>query len=124
MNKLLTVFLFALCFRFAHGQEEPGERRGAREEYCVMTLTEEDLRRPGLTIAVDFGQKLHFWKDVRTVRDERGRPIVFNSLADALNYMASDGWELVNVYSFTDGKQTLFHYVMRRKLAEEDKKEN
>lgn len=69
-----------------------------------------------MTITVDYGQetKLFTFKDTR-LKDETGQVQAFNSVIDALNYMNSHGWELVNAYAITLSGQNVYHYVMQRK---------
>ena len=68
-----------------------------------------------VTIEVDFGQSRGFFDDTR-IRDERtGKIQSFNSMIDALNYMALDGWEFTQAYTITYGRQNVYHYLLRRK---------
>jgi hypothetical protein len=67
-----------------------------------------------VTIQVDFGQSRGFFTDTR-IRDERtGKVQTFNSMIDAMNYMALDGWEFTQAYTITYGRQNVYHYLLRR----------
>ena len=59
-------------------------------------------------IRIDYGQDSSFFEETR-IRDEYGKPITFNSVVDALNYMESIGWEYVNAYAITVGNQNVYH---------------
>lgn len=47
--------------------------------------------------AIDFGQKSELIND-KTYKDESGKPLIFDSMIDVMNFMANNGWELVQVY--------------------------
>ena len=87
-----------------------------KEEYCMVLATSRFLSTK-VTITVDFGQETHLFKytDER-IKDEQGNVIKFNSVIDALNYMAKQGWIFVNAYAVTISNQNVYHYVLRRRL--------
>lgn len=69
-------------------------------------------------IALDFGQEGKFLKGgTRTIRDEKGEEIEFNSAIDALNFMAKFGFELVSTHSLYRPQSdiTKFYYILRKK---------
>lgn len=83
-----------------------------------MIVATEKVLSSKINIIVDFGQETHLldFKDNR-LRNEAGKPIAFNSVIDALNYMATQGWEFVNAYALSDGSGgKVLNYVMRRRL--------
>ncbi len=122
MKKILVLFasIFIAFTTYAQKNLTELSKDKAKEEYCMILATEKFLSTK-VTVEVDFGQEWSFWKDKRGLRDENGKKIVFNSVIDALNYMASEGWEFVNAYVLTVSGQNVYHYVMRRKLTEDDK---
>lgn len=67
-------------------------------------------------IEIDIGQKTSFWRSTiqKTLKDESGKAIKFNSMVDAINYMASLGWEFVQAYAFSVGNQNVYHYLLKR----------
>lgn len=121
MKQLLTIvaFVFAMQFSYAQDQVELSKNE-AKQEYCMVLATQK-LLSTKVSISVDFGQEWSFWKDKRSLKDESGKRLRFNSVIDALNYMSSRGWDFVNAYSLTVGQQNVLHYVMKRDLTEEDK---
>lgn len=68
-----------------------------------------------VTISVDFGQSRGFFSDTRLRDEKTGQVQSFNSMVDALNYMANDGWEVVQAYAITVAQQNVYHYLLRRK---------
>lgn len=62
--------------------------------------------------AIDFGQKSELQKD-KIYKDEAGKPLIFDSMIDAMNYMAENGWELVQVYVPVEPAT---RYVLKKKI--------
>ncbi len=91
------------------------------EEYC-MILGYGRFFSHKLTITIDFGQEIKIWgKGIFIPKDENNKPIVFNSMIDAMNFMNLYGWLFVNAYVITEdlgilGKQNVYHWLLKRKL--------
>ena len=68
-----------------------------------------------INVELDYGTETKFWSDTR-MRDDEGKAVKFNSVADILNYMSRQGWELITaqVYFDTNG-QKKWVILMRRK---------
>lgn len=66
--------------------------------YCEVTGS-ENLFNKKVQVSIDFGQNSSYYKDDRLV-DENGDVIKFTTMIDALNYMASLGWEVVDGYMY------------------------
>lgn len=67
--------------------------------YCEIVGTSKMFSKK-LTIEVDFGQESTLFSR-ETLVDENGKPIVFNSMVDAMNYMGTLGWEFEQAYVVT-----------------------
>lgn len=122
MKQLFLLITSFFILQSASAQEpEKLSKSNAKFEYCEI-ISKSRLLSAKPKILVDFGQAYSFWKDRRELKDAKGKPIEFNSSIDALNYMASFGWELVNTYSVidTDDAKT-FYYVLKRELTDDDK---
>ena len=70
-----------------------------------------------LTIQIDFGQRTKFFSSGKEtiVKDEMGKTLEFNSMIDALNFMAKNGFEFINAYTITISNQNVYHYLLRNK---------
>jgi uncharacterized membrane protein len=86
--------------------------------YCEIVGTEK-LLSTKVTITVDFGQKMKFFADNR-MKDETGKPLVFNSMIDALNFMGKQGWEFAQAYTITISSQNVYHFLMKKPFDELD----
>lgn len=124
MKKILLLIIALAPFvtraqssetRYAKGQSAEGKIT-AKEQYCMVLATEKTFSNK-VNITVDYGQatKLFSFKDER-MKDETGKVMSFNSVIDALNYMASQGWTFVNAYALSVGGSNVLHYVLKRQL--------
>ena len=92
-----------------------------QEIYCQLKGTEAGVFTKKITIELDLGEKQKLFENIvgkSPLADEDGKIIKFNSMIDALNHMAKDGWFFVNAYCITigNGSQNIYHYVMRKKI--------
>jgi hypothetical protein len=68
-----------------------------------------------IKIFLYYGQKLNFLASQR-VEGEDGRPIKFNGMIDALNFMYKNGWEFVDAFeSQGETRGDIATYLLRRK---------
>jgi hypothetical protein len=68
-----------------------------------------------INVEVDFGGETKYFSDTRMKNDE-GKAVKFNSIADILNYMSKEGWELItSQVTFNTNSQKLWSILMRRK---------
>ena len=109
---LLIVAFFVLAIISANAQ---------RKVYCqIVQGRTYRLLSTKCTVRIDFGQETanHF-SDNRLV-DENGKPIVFNSMIDALNYMSKLGWDFVQAYVTTMDSSDSRTYWLLSKTVDED----
>lgn len=113
MKKLLLLAAIALLPCLAIAQTETAASTqttvsAPAEEYCIVS-THKGIFERTLCIDIDRGQGPEIDK---RLRDNNGKEIRFNSLADALNYMAEDGWLYVN--TIKEANRDDPDYLMRR----------
>ena len=69
-----------------------------------------------VSINLDFGQHhVPFSPKERLIKDEGGKPIEFNSMMDALNFLDKFGYELVEVITVNTDSSSSSSYILRRK---------
>ena len=113
MNKLRLIILLIISSPFvSFCQQTP------KFVYCEILGTEK-LLSTKVTITVDFGQKMKYFADNR-MKDDAGKPLVFNSMIDALNFMGKQGWEFAQAYAVTISNQNVYHYLMKKEFDELD----
>lgn len=85
-------------------------------EYIEMT-TEGKLFSSRLNALIDYGQPVKGLdtSDERYIRNDEGKPMVFNSAAHILNFLSAYGYNLEEVYNVRIDEETeKVMYVLRR----------
>jgi len=82
------------------------------KEYCLVVGHETITGK--VKVSVDFGTQSRYAN--RLLKGADGKPIKFESMVVALNYMNADGWEFVSAYpvSMVTGG-SVYHYLMQRR---------
>jgi hypothetical protein len=89
------------------------------EQYCRVIAFNKILSNK-VNIEVDFGDERKFFRDNRLRDEETGKLKRFNTVTDALNYMGSQGWTMVNAFPVYDGSTSTFHYYFKKLFPKED----
>jgi len=71
-----------------------------------------------VTIEISFGQRVKTFADNRLKDPQTGKPVVFNSMIDALNYMGKQGWEFTQAYIVTESNLNVYHYLLKKPFSE------
>ncbi len=84
-------------------------------EYVQIVETSNAFTNKKSIIEIDFGHEGKQWESNDTqVKDENGKPMEFNSMIDALNFMERSGYEFVAAYVFNNGSQNVLHYLLKK----------
>lgn len=126
MRKLVLIALFGLIAAFSN----QSFAQETRELYCEVIGRATFSFKGKIKIEVDFGQENGvfegFNKDV--LKDPAtGKIKKFNSMIDALNFMANDGWVLVNAFNVSSGDSNAsgggmsneYHYILKKVVNKE-----
>jgi hypothetical protein len=89
------------------------------EQYCRLVAFNKLLSNR-VNIDVDFGDERKFFTDNRLRDEETGRLKKFNTVVDALNYMGSQGWVLVNAFPVVEGSSYTYHYYFKKLFRKEE----
>jgi hypothetical protein len=94
------------------------------EQYCSLVARGVTLSNK-VTIDIDFGEERRLWGDKRLRDETTGRLKKFNSIIDALNFMGSQGWSLVNAFPQLNTTSPVYHFYFKRLFTrpEVDKKD-
>ncbi len=115
MKKLLLIFSFILLGFHSYAQEQ------TRFVYCIIEGNTKFMSNK-VTVRIDFGDNMGAYADNRMKDPKTGKPMVFNSMVDALNFMGKQGWEFVQAYAdMNAGTTTLYHFLMKKPFSELDK---
>jgi len=85
--------------------------------YCEL-LGRAKLLSTKVNVDIDFGQSVSFWAPDRRYKDENGKPVNFNSMVDAMNFMGTLGWEFVQAYIVTESNQNVYHWLLKMQIKE------
>jgi hypothetical protein len=86
------------------------------EQYARMEATGR-MFSTKVTIDIDFGEERSLWSDNRLRDAETGKLKKFNTIIDALNYMGSQGWVMVNAFPVnpnTPNSSPVYHYYFKK----------
>lgn len=91
--------------------------------YCEV-IGVEKLLTTRVNIVVDFGERMKFFANNRMKDEKTGKPMVFNTMMDALNFMGKQGWEFSQAYTTTVQNVSTYHFLMKKpfELLEEEEK--
>jgi hypothetical protein len=103
MKKTILLLLFYFSLYCSYSQE-------TQYSYCQIVGYGFFGK---IKVQVDYGEEIKYWKDSR-INDEAGKAIKFNSMIDALNYMALQGWEHVQAYAISTGGSNVYHHLLKR----------
>jgi hypothetical protein len=114
MKKLLFAIAVSLLPYLVSAQTDSlktdTSRYRAAEEYCSI-LPRGKMFSDWITVEADFGDPKAF-SDHEKLKDSDGEDLKFKSTVAVLNYMAQQGWLLVNTFPSDNGQ----HYLFRRPL--------
>ncbi len=114
MKKLLVFLGLILLSIGVYAQKNP------RFVYCIIDGNSKIMSNK-ITIRIDFGDNMSNFSDNRMRDVKTGKPMVFNSMVDALNFMGKQGWEFVQTYAdINSGTTTGYHFLMKKLFSELD----
>ena len=126
MKKLLTIILVlsGLCLGWiAKAQDAaPGEK--SYKVYCEIISEMRNIFSNKTTVELDFGQYAGFFSSDREIVDENGKTITFNSVLDAVNYMAKRGWVFEQMYIVQrfnkgDSETPAYHWILSKDVTDD-----
>jgi hypothetical protein len=123
MKKVIILAVVITLTVQSHAQETVSATAQEEYTYCQIVGTRQ-LMTNKVTIEIDFGQASTWFKNTRILRDENGKPITFNSMIDAMNYLGRDGWEFVQAFALTHGNTNVYHFLLKKNiqlLSEEER---
>jgi hypothetical protein len=70
-------------------------------------------------VILDLGSVTEGKGSFEGIYDEKDKPMKFNTMIDALNYLGKRGWKVVTTYILTEGftKQNVIHYMMVKSVT-------
>ena len=127
MRKLLLLLMLAPCIaqaqlavpleRFDDSSrvETPLSSGGKRYVYAEVVSAQKFLSRK-VYIAIDYGQEIGIFEPTGLMGKD-GKPMVFNSVVDAMNFMGEKGWEYLDSYALDYGWTIVCHCLFRKEVS-------
>ena len=124
MKKIFVVMLATLFCGSVFAQTQ--------KSYCQIVGTAKGLKQNEVTVAIDFGQEDAMRKNAlggsahrNRLVDENGKPMLFNSMVDAMNFMAGLGWKFEAAYVISmpnpmGGAQHVYHWLLSKDITAGD----
>jgi hypothetical protein len=119
MKKLVVVLIMTFITILSYGQDINTE--STEFVYCQIISNTTGLKgKPN--IKIDFGKSEPAgWENINK-DPSTGKPYDFNSNIDALNFMAKQGWELVQSNMVGDYSPGFtYFYILRKKVEVKEK---
>ncbi len=88
------------------------------EQYCQLIATQKILSNK-VSIDIDFGEEKSFWRDNR-LKTYDGKIKKFNTIIDAMNYMAKDGWIFIDAFPVHIGESEIYHFGFKKQFRRSD----
>lgn len=117
MKQLLSALVITFFYApNVHAQSVNGIPLKDLDAEYVQISSEDKALTHKITIMADYGQERRtLAADKYTkIMDANGKAMTFNSIIDALNFMARYGYEVVQVYPAQDTARTP-QYLLKRK---------
>jgi hypothetical protein len=109
MKKLILISAMIFICAYTMAQSNT-----TRYIYCELIGVSKMLSSK-IIVTIDFGQYDKFFVDKR-LKDETGKPIEFNSMIDAMNFMGDDGWEFVQAFVVSSGQSSyVYHWILKKR---------
>ena len=122
MKKLIFIPMVLFCITLAAQTINNIPVKEIDVEYIEIIGTSKFMSNK-VTVEISFGQRNKFFNmKAAMIIDSEGKPIVFNSMVDALNFMSENGYEFVTAYAFGDVNVASYRYIMRKRKQPEKEK--
>ena len=100
--------------------QQPEQKNGTYRVYCELVGTGK-LFSSKVTVNLDFGQKSSFWTGNKGILvDDNGKPLDFNSMVDAMNFMGRLDWKFVQAYVVTTSNQNVYRWLLYKDVKNDE----
>lgn len=85
-------------------------------QYIEIVGADIGLFKKKLVVGVDFGQKMSLFDGKDTaIKDKEGKTTIFNTMIDALNFFARNGWAYRDAYTVSvPNSGQVYHFLLTR----------
>ena len=114
MKKLFLLLSFITLICLQNSFSQTSDSISVKYLYCELVGTRRFLSYK-VTMEIDYGQERKFFQQKEKINDANGKVKTFNSMVDALNYMAEHGWEFVQAYVVSNNNQNVYRWLLKKK---------
>lgn len=116
MKHLLLLFLLIFSFKSFAQVSVEGVNINEIDSLTFIELVgaNKGVLSQKIIISIGYGQKYEFMQ-TQLIKDANGKPVIFNSMIDALNFMSNNGWDYINNYVITYSSGSVYHYLLKKK---------
>ncbi len=119
MKKIIVLLALCLLPLLSNAQTvDDVPLKDIKTPYIEIVGMAKFLSMTKISIMIDYGQEKKIFQDTR-VMDENGKPVVFSSMVDGLNFFTKYGYEFVTAYAVTTGNSNVYHYLLKNKSYKE-----
>jgi hypothetical protein len=111
MKRILLIIALCLCSLSLQAQNKV---------YCE--IIESNIIGRKVKVMIDFGQRREISSNARTLVDDQGEVLTFNSKIDALNFLDKLGWNFLQAYTVVNGSSgstsSQIHWLLYKDVLE------
>ena len=111
---IATIIMLTATTSFGQVKVEGVDINQLDIKYCELIGFNKSLFGQKIIITVDYGQKFTPFKS-QLIKGPDNKPVVFNSMIDALNFMEKNGWKYVNNFAVSTGNSYVYHYLLKKR---------
>lgn len=122
--KFLCLFAALSCAQveaqdFGNSFSLPSEAPGTNRVYAELLGYGTNFLglNKNVNVTVDLGQFQSAFKSYE-ILDENGKPMKFNSMVAAMNYMGERGWKFIQAYVVTVSNQNVYHWLLYKDVTD------
>ncbi|MFN0290540.1 hypothetical protein [Pedobacter helvus] len=114
---ILSAVMLASFVGMASAQTVNGIKLSdLKEEYLEVSVFEKTFSKKQF-VFLEYGQNVREDFDAGVIKDEKGKPLPFNSLIEFVNHMKKYDYEVSEVYTVRDGDSRVKKFfVLKLKL--------
>jgi hypothetical protein len=113
--KYITLFFFLISISICNAQTVSGKKIEDIDAKYIRIVGTAKFLSTKVVVDIEFGQhnKMFDNNDTR-ILDKNGKPKVFNSMVEAMNFMTQFEYKFVAAYAITVSNQNIYHYLMEK----------
>ncbi|BDS15484.1 DUF6705 family protein [Aureispira anguillae] len=113
--KYVTILFFMISVSICNAQTVSGKKIEDIDAKYIRIVGTAKFLSTKVVVDIEFGQHNKMFDNNDTkILDKNGKPKVFNSMVEAMNFMANFGYKFVSAYAITVNNQNVYHYLMER----------